>query len=198
MAIQLHVCVPACALLAALSALSAGCADTGRVAGEDGGAGAGGGDAEPEERLEPVTFLPPQLPFYAPPHLDGDREFEGHGPDMTITVDLHVVDGDQVHAAVRIDAVETHWDWTSASGTADFLLHQTQDPIVSIDSPAHFEHRYRDTDHARDVFHFPEGDSLVKTLTCVGDTMGREAGAKTGCSAELHPITVTVSLAPED
>jgi hypothetical protein len=150
------------------------------------------GDAE--DQLEVFTFLPPLVPFYAPPHVDGDREFDGNGPDMTVTLDLHVVDGDQVHATFHIEAVETGWGWTRASGSTSFLLYHAQEPISSIDSPARFEHHHRDTDHARDIFDFPEGASLVKTLTCVGDTMGREAGTKTGCSAELHPITLSLTV----
>jgi hypothetical protein len=176
-----RVCAIAGALLAPLAQ---GCAETGQVIGED-----PGGE---EDRLLVFTFLPPLLPFHVPPHVDGDREFSGNGPEMTVKIELHVMDGDQVHATVDIDAVETGWDWTRASGSATFLLHQARDAIVSIDSAAGFEHLYRDTDHARDVFDFAEGSSLVKTLTCVGDTMGREAGSRTGCSAELHPITVTV------
>jgi hypothetical protein len=180
--IRLHVFAAFGALLVPLVG---GCATALRTDGDDPMGGA-------DEQLEVFTFLPPLLPFLVPPHVDGDREFEGHGPDMTVTIDLHIVDGDRIHATVHIEAAETRWDWTLASGSADFLLYQAQDPIHSIDSPAHFEHRYRDTDHARDVFEFPEGDSLVKKLTCIGDTMGREAGTKTGCSAELHPITVTL------
>lgn len=181
----LHVCALTAALLAPLVL---GCGTTGQTGGVDAAGGAGGtGD-----QLEVFTFLPPLLPFYTPAHVDGDREFDGNGPDMAVTIDLHVVDGDQVHATVRIETVETRWDWTRASGSADFLLYQAQEPIVSIDSPTHFEHHYRDTDLARDVFDFPEGASLVKRLTCIGDTMGREAGTETGCSAELHPITLTL------
>ena len=184
MGIRLHVCALAGALFAPLAM---GCATT-QV--ED---LLPPGDAwDEEDQFEEVTFIPPLLPFYAPPHAGGDREFEGHGPDMTVEIDLHVVDGDQVHATFHVEAAETRWDWTLASGSASFLLHQAHERIASIDSPTHFEHRYRDTDHARDVFDFPEGASLVKTLTCVGDTMGREAGSRTGCSAELHPITVTL------
>lgn len=184
MAIRLRVCGTIFALLAPWIL---GCGGAGQVIGDPGGGAGGAGD-----EFEVITFLPPLLPFYAPPHVDGDRELDGNGPDMTVLIDLHVVDADQVHATVHIDAVETRWDWTRASGTTSFLVHNTSKPIVSIDSPAGFEHHYRDTDHARDVFDFPEGSSLVKTLTCVGDTIGREAGTKTGCSAELHPITLTL------
>lgn len=149
-----------------------------------------GDTVSPGEDPEPFTFLPPLLPFYSPPHVDGDREFDGHGPDVTVVIDLHVLDEDKVYAFVHVEAKETRWDWTRASGTAAFLLHHSPRPIVSIDSLTRFEHRYRDTDHARDVFDFPAESSLVKTLTCVGDTLGREAGARTGCSAELHPVTI--------
>lgn len=185
MGTRLHVCALACALLAPLVL---GCGGASQVVGGD----AAGGAGDEEDRFESFTFQPPVLPFFAPPHVDGDREFDGNGPSMTVMVDLHVVDGDRVHATVQIEAVETSWDWSRAFGSADFLLYQAPDPIVSIDSPTHLEHHYRDTDHAWDVFELPEGESPVEKLTCIGDTMGREAGTETGCFVELHPVTVTL------
>lgn len=140
-----------------------------------------------------VTIFPPMLSFYVPPHTGGDREFKGHGPVMTITVDLMVVNDNELYAAVYIDALETKRDWTHASGTAHQFVYRAPRRIISVGPPTHFEHTYTDTDHARDVFTFPPQSSAVKMLTCVGDTSGDEAGTRTGCEVELHPITVTLS-----
>lgn len=127
--------------------------------------------------------------FYVPPRVGGDAEFDGHGPSVSLQVELHVFNGNELWAAVYMDALETKSNWTHAEGTAWYLLHVAGRPIVDVDGPVSFLHGYTDTDHARDIFTFTP-ENLVNRLEYVGDTKGNEAGTKTGVRVFFNPITI--------
>lgn len=49
--------------------------------------------------------------------LRGDREFDGHGPKVTCSVDLEVTDGGQtITAHINLTATETVHDWSQTNG----------------------------------------------------------------------------------
>ena len=127
--------------------------------------------------------------FYIPPRVGGDAEFDGHGPSVSLQVELSVFNGNELWAAVYMDALETKSNWTHASGTAWYRLYTASSPIVDVDGPISFSHTYTDTDHAHDIFTFAP-ENLVNKLDYVGDTKGNEAGTKTGVRVYFNPITL--------
>ncbi|XXT17211.1 hypothetical protein WME94_44000 [Sorangium sp. So ce429] len=127
--------------------------------------------------------------FYVPPRVGGDAEYDGHGPSVSLQVELSVFNGNELWAAVYMDALETKSNWTHAAGTAWYRLHTASRPIVSVDGPISFNHTYTDTDHAHDIFSFAP-DNLVNKLDYVGDTKGNEAGTETGVRVYFNPITI--------
>lgn len=129
-------------------------------------------------------------PFFLPPHVAGDREYDGHGPVVFTKVSLSVRNGNQIWTTVTMDAVETKSDWTRAQGSATYLLYASSSPIVNILGPTSFDHYYIDTNHDFDRFSFSSGN-LVKALVYMGDTRGSEAGTRTGVQVYFHPITFT-------
>jgi len=129
--------------------------------------------------------------FFVPPHTNGDAEFKGHGPDVDFNSQLFVANGNQLWLMVHIRAIETQSDWTTAEGTQYYQIATLPGPISGILSGTATIHRYRDTNHDRDIFSFPPGD-LVEHLEYVGDTKGNDAGSRTGVQVFLQPITVAL------
>ncbi|WP_437274626.1 hypothetical protein WME90_25590 [Sorangium sp. So ce375] len=139
--------------------------------------------------LSTLTLVGLSTGFYVPPRVGGDAEYNGHGPSVSLQVGLSVFNGNELWAAVSMDALETKSDWTRAAGTAWYRLHVASSPIVDVVSPNDFSHAYTDTDHAHDIFSFAP-ESLVNKLDYVGDTKGNDAGTKTGVRVYFNPITI--------
>ncbi len=100
-------------------------------------------------------------------HTRGDREFNGHGPDLSLNVD-YAISGNQVTATGCVTAVETVSDFTTGTGCQSASSEAAASPIDAIlDAP--FRHRYIDSNHNCDAF---GGDTVVTGGTCVGDTGG--------------------------
>jgi hypothetical protein len=129
--------------------------------------------------------------FFIPPHTNGDAEFEGHGPDVDFNAQLFVANGNQLWLMVHMRAIETRSDWTTAEGTRYYQIATLSGQISGILSGTTMTHRYRDSNHGRDVFSFAPGD-LAERLEYVGDTRGNEAGSRTGVQVFLQPITVAL------
>ncbi|HEY3080087.1 MAG TPA: hypothetical protein VGM69_09290, partial [Chloroflexota bacterium] len=62
-----------------------------------------------------ITFSPNPVTF-VPPHTKGDREFNGHGPNVGVGVTL-LNRRTHVEAKIEMTATETRSDWTTASGS---------------------------------------------------------------------------------
>lgn len=157
------------------------------------------GEETSESQNEPIDAVELALvgslpnavtPFFIPPHVAGDREYDGHGPVVFTKIALSVRNSNQIWATVTMDAVETKSDWTRARGTANYLLYSSSSPIVNLWGPTSFDHYYIDTNHDFDRFYFPTGN-LVQSLVYMGDTRGGEAGTRTGVQVYFHPITFT-------
>ncbi|WP_437731457.1 hypothetical protein [Sorangium sp. So ce1335] len=155
----------------------------------DDGAELSTADAGGDALLSPITLVGLSTPFYVPPRVGGDAEYDGHGPSVSLQVELSVFNGNELWAAVYMDALETKSNWTHAEGTAWYRLHVASRPIVDVDGPISFSHTYTDTDHAHDIFTFAP-ENLVNKLDYVGDTRGNEAGTKTGVRVFFNPITI--------
>ncbi|AUX39594.1 uncharacterized protein SOCE26_009880 [Sorangium cellulosum] len=145
--------------------------------------------ADADALLSASTLIGLSTGFYVPPHVGGDAEYNGHGPSVSLQVELSVFNGNELWAAVTMDALETKSDWTRAAGTAWYRIHTASRPIVDVSSPTYFSHAYTDTDHAHDIFSFAP-ESLVNKLDYVGDTRGSDAGRDTGVRVYFNPITI--------
>lgn len=65
-----------------------------------------------------VQFVPATVGPYAPKKLlGGDREFDGHGPEIWAWIKLKIVDKKYIDAEVYMHARETVSDWSETEGT---------------------------------------------------------------------------------
>lgn len=137
----------------------------------------------------PVTGL------YIPPHVDGDREFAGHGPDILTRANLLGVGTNRLSVTIFMDAIETSGDHTRARGTSpEFTIYVAPagQCIASVNRGTFEELQYRDTDHGVDVFPGQVVGSFVQQWRAVGDTDGDEAGKETGAAISTFTFTATV------
>jgi hypothetical protein len=121
-----------------------------------------------QSKVVPFTHTPMT---YIPPHTRGDADFSGNGPKVDASVRL-VSAGDHVNVAIAMTAVETHSDWTTASGSTTTAFYSAE-PGFRIDSivdPAVSSWSYTDTNHDVDVFGSSGGP--VSQWQFIGDTGG--------------------------
>jgi hypothetical protein len=139
------------------------------------------------------TFDINPTPFFIPPRVGGDREFNGHGPRVEVSATLSVRNSNELWVSLFMHAKETTHDWTEAEGTAEYLVFRDASftRIVRIVSDVHSFHGYTDTNHATDFLELPAGE-LVRQFECIGDTSGNEAGIRTGVRAHFNPVTIEV------
>jgi len=116
---------------------------------------------------------------WAPPHSGGDKDFDGHGPKVAVSVAFKI---ERQGAFVRVYmwAKETKSDWTRASGWSDWQKFYTPDPgweVFRCNSELNFTDcmGYTDSDHEDDVY----THAALGTFRFVGDTDGKEAGTRT-------------------
>jgi hypothetical protein len=144
------------------------------------------------------------LELYVPPRTGGDLDFAGNGPKMDIELELEVRNGNELWVGMFISGQEVGGT-TRVEGRRYHRIAITPTPILEVQpSPTavgnfatfgpEFQFSYTDPGHSPDAFYFEQdaaNSRIVKTLHCVGDTSGNEAGVKTGCSAVLHTLTLT-------
>ncbi|MGE3163858.1 MAG: S8 family serine peptidase [Planctomycetota bacterium] len=139
--------------------------------------------------VAPVFFLPPRLG-------PGDADFDGHGPDLNISVTLAIggPNSTQLVSTVFMTATEgcgDTGDGTLASGLQSFVLYTHTGPIASILTPTGMVVTFCDQDHLDDRPAIPPG-GLVRGLRVVGDTDGPEAGTRTSVIVDYSPIRFMV------
>ena len=165
--------------------------------------------ATTEQALYSVILNDTNLNFFPPPKVAGDTEFGGNGPRMDINVQLERRNNNtELWVGMYINAQETGGGDTRASGWAWYHIFTTTggaihkvclvgaDCSAQLDGylPAPFPFGFTDTGHGLNGYQFPQlipASRLVWQLSCVGDTDGKEAGSRTGCSAILHDMVVT-------
>ena len=147
--------------------------------------------------------VPSKLVSYVPPHTNGDRDFAGHGPSVSVAA--YLVPPVESANALRVhimDALETRSDRTHAHGTADrtilvvppgWFLNSILTPPLA-DRADSIE--YVDTDHADDIFGPSRPTRFVQQYRVVGDTAGDEAGTRTSVAITTKPVTVRLSNCP--
>ncbi len=127
---------------------------------------------------EKRNFTPESITRQCPTHIGGDREFKGHGPDVTVRATLSIRNSNtEVWVNLYLHAKETRSDWTEAEGSWDKKLWTVDSgfKIKRIESDISSNASYRDTDHDLDRPSV-RGGSLVDRFEVMGDTGGNDVG----------------------
>lgn len=125
-----------------------------------------------------LSYSPKPIRGLCPKHVGGDREFDGHGPDVKASASLRIShDRRSIIATMSLDAKETKRNWSHAKGNFRRAIYQAPEGyrVAKIMSDTTSHTRYRDTDHAIDRPHVA-GGKLVRTFEIKGDTKGRDIG----------------------
>jgi len=139
---------------------------------------------------------------YIPPAVQGpDAEFDGHGPCMSVSINLWLDAGRKnLYATYTVNAYECKDDWSSKKdytqsyGTNTitlFAVHEDNETIESFDAASAFYDSYRDTDHDWYTRNYA-GTSPVEEIKWNGDTKGDEAGTKTEVKIKFRQFKVNV------
>jgi hypothetical protein len=131
-----------------------------------------------------------------PPHIAGDTEFGGDGPDVTARVTLAIQGsgaGNSVTASIYMDARETRSDWTEAAGTTVRTLY-TAPPdkkIEKIVGPLVSSYHYVDSNTTTDgPFGGASGEPVSQWLFTGDGPNSDDAGAYTGVKVSFNPLSV--------
>lgn len=136
-----------------------------------------------------------QIGTYIPAHINGDADFNGNGPEVTILAELHTV-ADTVWCFVYMRAEETLRDWTTAEGWWAKKLYYAPDGwrLYRVLNPMYCEVQY--TDDSYDVRNDqcpadcdPDCHGGFK-LASIGDTSGDDAGVTTSVTVSLDTLVV--------
>jgi hypothetical protein len=142
----------------------------------------------------PARSIPAEGRFI-PPHTDGDREFNGHGPNVYALATLIGVGTGRLYVRLWMRATETTSDWTEAEGYSPYYLIYIAPAgqcVRSVSRGIHDEVRYRDTDHDVDTMTGQIVGSFVRSYSFVGDIVGEEAGTRTGMAIGTYSFTADV------
>jgi PKD repeat protein len=126
-----------------------------------------------------VSVTPNATGRLYPTHTGGDREFDGHGPNVTLRATLQTsADATKLEVVIYMHARETTPDWSEAEDTWTFTVYTAPSgwkvsDIPVADNP--FVVTYTDTNH--DIKNH-EGTWVI--LRSVGDTDGNDIGGTGG------------------
>ena len=150
---------------------------------------------QPQTPVCKVT-TPPPIPLqnitFVPPHVKGDREFDGNGPNVNVAVELKNL-GSRVEAVISMSARETKDDWTSAIGSQRSTIY-TPDPgwrVEQIIGDVEDRFNYTDSNQNHDIFQRGSGGP-VSSYDFVGDTDGDEAGLRTQVTVHFNRLRVVL------
>lgn len=120
----------------------------------------------------------------------GDREFDGHGPKVTVTV-RHQLSHDGLWVELCADFAETQPDHSSARSCVMREVPAPSGRSIAMALSSDAKLVYVDTDHALDVLIDTSAvptETLVEaqpgdlvSVTCVGDTADEDIGRGTNC-----------------
>lgn len=140
------------------------------------------------------------LPKFVPPHVFGDREFDGNGPAVRMGAFLWRESATglvRVHLYMR--AEETKHDWTRADGTIDPPIYDppTGYKVSEASIPEVLDNvSYVDTDYNEDMIPPGVADGFVNYYEAIGDKVGDDAGVRT--SVILRTKAFTLIIVEED
>jgi beta-lactam-binding protein with PASTA domain len=129
---------------------------------------------------------------YHPPRTEGDAEFGGNGPDVTVRVNVYA-QAQTLKAEVYMRAQEKDGD-SLAEGTTTINLYQVPpgQEIRGIVGSTSASQSYVDDDHGVDVFD-KGSDGPVGRFEIIGDTRGNDIGSgddDTGVNVRFNPIRI--------
>jgi hypothetical protein len=140
---------------------------------------------------------------FIPPAVEGhDKEFDGHGPCMSVYIYLWLdAERKNLYATYTVDAFECNddfgsprKDYTEAYGTQTkglFSVTQEGEIIESFDAASTFYDTYIDSDHNWYAKYYT-GTAPVEKIEWNGDTDGDEAGTRTGVILTFRQFNVNV------
>ena len=161
-----------------------------------------------------TEVLPEQTVLFVPPKVGGgDADYAGHGPCVDFRLALRLEDGDKTLAAhYRMHAFECDGnfmkprnDFTTAKGEEKLVLKvaSPRGRIIGYNANSTMSQSYIDTNHSSDDFdyfdpnsNFFDPFSPVKKLSFVGDTVGDEAGTRTGVFITFPAMRVELETCP--
>jgi len=151
--------------------------------------------------IEESFSFPPSPVTFIPPHTNGDQEYNGHGPLVTVTAFIYR-DGTRLMLRLYMKAIETTQDWTTAEGYEVFDITPAGLPvdreIINIVGATNYSMTpFTDTDHQIDVINAPSG-SLVLKCEIIGDSSGNDAGINTRVTVYFNPITLLLRELSQD
>lgn len=145
-------------------------------------------------------FVPNAMESLCPNHIGGDKEFDGHGPDVSMSAQIYIVNQREIWAEVKFHVKETKSNWTEARGEWNRKLWTapTGEKITNILSDSYSSGSYTDTDHSIDIITLGSGH-LVSYFRSVGDTGGDDVGNCNGDSdSNLSVFFNTIRVRTEE
>ncbi len=127
--------------------------------------------------LRTVFIDVPPVNQFKPPHLGGDREFAGHGPDITIAAHLEHEGSTRLVTFVTMNALETRSDWTAFGGNSErkLVLDCAERfpgwTIRRVIGDSYSSLSFRDADHDVNTLG-PSSGNLIQFFTVKGDSNG--------------------------
>jgi hypothetical protein len=147
-----------------------------------------GGVCGPPTKTDMIPEV--EYPYLCPTHINGDKEFEGHGPNMNMSAMLDIsTDALSIKLIIDLDAAETVWDWTEARGHWEFILYNAPVGwhIQGINYPLlPTTCFYKDVDWEEDTC-LPGFGSFIQFFKAIGDTHGDDVG---NCTLDDTYLTV--------
>jgi len=136
-----------------------------------------------EKTIEPLDYV------YTPPHTYADQDYDGNGPAVTASVNIHNR-GDSLVAEYYMKAQETKSDWTTAEGYHEEIIYKaTPGYKIVYHYPTYTIYSYTDTDHEDDWF--AVGNGAAREFIFIGDTdEDDEAGSTTSVTVKFNKILV--------
>jgi len=124
----------------------------------------------------------------SPPLVEGDSEYSGHGPRITVTTTL-LVSPSEIRALISMRARETKSDWTTADGVLEQTIYTAPSGmnILRLVGETYSEHTYTDSDHQPQTV-FPGGPAHHYVI--MGDGEGRDVERHTKTDVFFEDLQV--------
>lgn len=150
---------------------------------------------EREIECKEESFLPGPFTRLCPTHIDGDREYNGHGPEVEASAMLRIVNEKEIYVDLYLHEKETRSDWTECLGNWSRRIYTAPSnwKIKRILTDLGSTTAYRDTDHDLDVPTIT-GGRLVRKFEIMGDTGGNDVGNCTAGDAYMNVYFNDVKL----
>jgi hypothetical protein len=150
----------------------------------------------PEPPIIETTTTNQREIVWIPPHTNGNKDFDGDGPRMISHVYLKH-DGSKVYAQVYLYAQETKSDWTTATGTSNWVeIYSAKSGyrINKIKDPTDYLNilRLNNQDYVDSSIEDYIMETVVGRAILVGDTVGDEAGTRTKITLNLKSFDIEI------